>query len=152
MGFLFFTAGGVSLNEALKSRNVIMGGGNFAYPYPSLGKGFFDNEDGILDYWRRICKKYIRVNPIVEERRKQAMLMFHGKKILGVMCRGTDYVTIRPKDHPIQPSVQMVMGKVDQTMVDHNFDALYLVTEDREIVSAFQKNMEINCFCLSRII
>lgn len=137
--FYFLQPGGVSLKEALKCNNVIMGSGNPTYSYPCLGKSFFENENGILDYWRGICKKSIRFNKTVENRLQKEKLIFQGKRILGVLCRGTDYVSMRPKGHPIQPSAEMVMDKVDQTLKKENFDAVYLVTEDWKIVSAFKQ-------------
>lgn len=134
----FMQPGGISLEDALKSKSVVIGRGEPTYPFPYGRSTFFKNENGILDYWRQICKKYIVLNNDVIQQVEKEKEIFKGKKVLGVMCRGTDYTSMKPKSHPIQPTVQMVIKKVDRVIEDKNFDAIYLVTEDQKIVEAFQ--------------
>ena len=38
-------------------------------------------------------------------------------RVLGVLCRGTDYTSRKPKNHPIQPSIDMVVDKIDSMLV-----------------------------------
>lgn len=64
-----------------------------------------------------------------------------GKRILGVLCRGTDYTNIRPYNHPVQPSLEVVLAKTDEFMERYQCQYCYLATEDREIRNAFQSRL-----------
>ena len=64
---------------------------------------------------------------------------FEEKKILGVLCRGTDYMTLRPHNHPVQPSADIVINKAKAIMREFRCDYCYLATEDESILSAFRK-------------
>lgn len=55
---------------------------------------------------------------------------FKDKIILGVFIRGTDYVSLKPKGHPIQPSISDVKNKIQEFMTKYKFHKIYLVTED----------------------
>lgn len=137
--FYFQQPGGISLEDALKSKNVVLGNGNVNYSFPPLSKDLFENKNGELNHWRAICKKYIFFNDAVIQRYEQGKAMFSGKKVLGVLCRGTDYVAVKPIGHPVQPNVEMVIEKAEAAMNKESFDAVYLVTEDVQIVAAFKE-------------
>lgn len=59
--------------------------------------------------------------------------------MLGVYCRGTDYVALRPAGHPVQPEPEQVIAKAKEAVKTANFDAVYLTTEDENIVADFKK-------------
>jgi len=139
-----------SLDEALASKNVIMGRKTPTYSFPRDNINFFHNVNGELDYWRSICKKYVTLNVKVIERLEHEKLIFNGKKVLGVSCRGTDYVAIKPKNHPIQPSVDMVIKKVIDAISNEGFDAVYLATEDSNIINEFKKYFKDTLLMLNR--
>lgn len=64
---------------------------------------------------------------IVEKiKRKQ----FANQSILGVFIRGTDYVSLKPKNHPIQPSIDEVIKKIKEFYNKYNVEKIYVVTED----------------------
>lgn len=56
-----------------------------------------------------------------------------GKRICGVLARGTDYTIIKPKNHPVQPAVLQLIEKIKNVMYDYACDFVYLATEDEEI-------------------
>ena len=41
-------------------------------------------------------------------------LFNNSKNILGVLTRGTDYISKKPKDHPIQPNITDVINDVSK--------------------------------------
>jgi hypothetical protein len=55
------------------------------------------------------------------------------RKVLGVLCRGTDYVQSKPCNHPIQPKTDAVIAKCREVMSERHCDCIYLCTEDEEI-------------------
>ena len=65
-----------------------------------------------LHIWCQWYKKYIHLNKktsqYVEQEYQQ---LFSGKqKVLGVICRGTDYLALKPSGHPVQPSTEQVIN------------------------------------------
>lgn len=102
----------------------------------------FYNHDGRLDYWRDIRRKYIRFTPAVLERLERMKAKYSGKRILGVLVRGTDYVAVKPHGHPIPPTAEQAIEKAQEVMNSEGFDAVYLATEDKNILAKFQAAFE----------
>ena len=91
--------------------------------------------------WCQWYKKYIRLNSktqkYVEEEYKQ---LFEGKnKVLGVICRGTDYLALKPSGHPVQPEIQNVIAYCKKYMEKDAYDAIYLATEERKTRDIFER-------------
>ena len=61
------------------------------------------------------------------------------KNILGVLCRGTDYLSLKPAYHHIQPNPKDVIAKIKELQKTHNFEYIYLATEDSNIYELFKK-------------
>ena len=106
---------------------------------PSLDAAFFRNFCGQLSFWRRICRKYIRFAPAATERFERMKAKYEGMRILGVLVRGTDYVTTKPGGHPIPPTARQAIVKAGEAMRERSFDAVYLATEDKRVVREFQE-------------
>jgi len=69
---------------------------------------------------------------------------------LGVLCRGTDYLKLRPTGHPIQPSIEMTVKKAKELMGKWSCNRLYLCTEDSACVSAFRDAFEVELAYIDR--
>ena len=128
----------ISLDEAYHSESYTTRA-TFLCPCPRQYTPFFYNQDGQLDYWRCICRKYIKLQPEVLTRLKRMKAKYKGMKLLGVKVRGTDYITTQPHDHPISATAEQVIHKAMEVMQGNNFDAVYLSTEDKKVVAKFQK-------------
>lgn len=59
-------------------------------------------------------------------------------RILGVLCRGTDYTICKPKGHPVQPEISDIIKVTDKKMKELECQYLYLATEDETIDKAFR--------------
>lgn len=95
----------------------------------------------LISFWRNIMKKYMPFSPELQAKAEGCLkrLPFHSEaKVLGILCRGTDYTNIRPYNHPVQPSVNAVLAKADEFMHIYQCDYCYLATEDQEILNTFQ--------------
>lgn len=128
----------VSLEEALSSGNYVLCD-TVLLPKPRQDIRLFYNRSGQLDYWRDICRRYIKIQPEVSSRLEGMKAKFSGKKILGVLVRGTDYVTTKPHDHPIPPTAEQAIAKCQEVMTQEGFDSVYLATEDKNILAKFQE-------------
>lgn len=62
-----------------------------------------------------------------------------GKRVLGVICRGTDYTNTKPKYHPIQPDIDRVLCEAERLMSVHNYEYIYLATEDAIFFNIFRE-------------
>lgn len=135
--YYFEQPAGYSLDDIDRSRNIILGSGDLPKIFPdytmlgSLGE---------VKVWRDLFHKYIRLNEKMKERVAFAEKeLFKGERILGVLCRGTDYKETKPKGHPVQPEAEMVIEKAAMAMKEHNCSKIYLATEDREILQKFRE-------------
>lgn len=53
------------------------------------------------------------------------------EKTLGVLIRGTDYVAVRPKEHPVQASPEQVIEKIKELPREEwAFENIFVATED----------------------
>ena len=129
----------LTLEEALSCEKYIIGRDTAIHAWPSQSAAAFYNEDGRLDYWRRLCKKYIHFTQPVLDGVERELKKFAGKRVLGVMVRGTDYVAMKPHGHPVQPTAEQVITKVHEVMNTGKYDTVYLATEDKRIAAKFQK-------------
>ena len=59
------------------------------------------------------------------------------KNILGVLTRGTDYISKKPKGHPIQPNIIDVINDVKKLDKQYNYDYIFFSTEDDLIRDKF---------------
>jgi len=93
-----------------------------------------------MQFWKDAMKRYMpfsdKMQTIIESIYEQFPLKEN--KVLGVLCRGTDYTTIRPYNHPVQPSVDVVIQKAEEIMEEYQCDYCYLATEDESILDSFQ--------------
>ena len=60
-------------------------------------------------------------------------------KIVAVLLRGTDYIKLKPKGHPIQPEIKDVMDEVDE-LLEKDYSFVYLATEDGRIDKIFREH------------
>ena len=119
--------------------------------YPD-GQITFDSEKYRL--WRDFFMKYFRIRTdIVRDVEQLRDDFFHGERVVGVLCRGTDYVAQHPKNHPIQPAISDLINKTIKTLLEYSCKWVYLATEDEDayqkkyISILFQSILSINHVC-----
>jgi hypothetical protein len=129
---------GYSLDDIQRSKNIIIArkcenpcsvfwfGPNFYY------------EPNIVERARRVYRKYISYSDEVKAYLCECENLLKGKgKVLGVLCRGTDYVTLKPAGHPIPMSLDFAIEKAKEVMADKSCDCLFLATEDEDVYQRF---------------
>lgn len=135
--FYFEQPCGYTLKDIAHSKNIILSDGIITeknvFPTDEITR----NEEEYA-HWRSFFQKYLRVRTeLVEEAHRVQKELFDGKKVLGVLCRGTDYVEQRPKNHPIQPDVKEMIGDVRTALREQNCVYVYLATEDESAYRRF---------------
>ena len=56
----------------------------------------------------------------------------------GVLARGTDYIMLRPYQHPIQPEPDEIIRKTKEVIEQEQCEYVYLATEDNKIYEMFK--------------
>lgn len=113
---------------------------------PDFTMDFFDNADAI-NHFRKIAHDYIRLNEktstLINEQYKK--IIDSDDYVLGVVLRGTDYTWSKPKNHPIQPSIEEVIRKCKEVMREKGCNKIFLATEDKAIFKSFINEFESRC-------
>ena len=96
-------------------------------------------EPRMIHLWGKIYSQCIKFNPqtkqYIDDEYQSILAPF--KRVLGVICRGTDYVTLKPPGHPVQPDIEEILQHCQSHMRDSHYDAIYLATEEKKIRDAF---------------
>ncbi len=106
---------------------------------PSDSMEFLTNDKAIR-FWQDIVDKYIHLSVRAENYfREQYDKLLKGKKAIGVLCRGTDYVAMGPVGHPVQPKIEDIIDKVREIMKFSDCDYIFLATEDKLVYKQFRE-------------
>lgn len=97
------------------------------------------NKKFLLTFWHDVALKYIPIkNEILNESNKIRKKLFHkSNNVLGILIRGTDYISMKPKGHPIQPNPKIVIKDVKKMDKSNRYDWFFLTTEDNLIRNLF---------------
>lgn len=104
-------------------------------------KEWYQNEELIRrfqGFWKRNIKYSDFAGDYIEKRYKE--LLDPEKRFLGLLCRGTDYISLKPKGHYIQPTVEMILDKVSEIMKEYRCDFIFCATEDELIYRKLKQN------------
>lgn len=139
---------GYTLSDIKHSRRVIFGStAKNMTLFPWNKPEFLSGESGELAYWREMVKKYMQLSDeaalFVESEYER---LFPKKQpgeeealVIGVLCRGTDYVISKPSNHNVQPTPEDMFDKIDEIMQRQNCKKLFLATEDGGIYQKFRE-------------
>ena len=88
--------------------------------------------------WCRIFQKMVRLNETTATYidNEYQQLFQPGDKVLGVLCRATDYIGF--KGLPIQPAVEIVIADAHKWMKEYGYNKIYLATECSSIHEQFE--------------
>lgn len=89
--------------------------------------------------WGKVYKIFVHLNETTRAYvENEYETLFNGKqRVLGVICRGTDYLRLRPAGHPVQPDVDDVITLCKEKIKTDSYDAIYLATEEKQIRDRF---------------
>ncbi len=127
---------GYTLEDIAHSKNIILSSVNAPEKGPLPG---VEKRPAEWEMWQKLGGRYLQPSAIVKEQTEQAKAaLFKEQRVLGVLCRGTDYLSKRPFGHPIQPAVEEVMEKAQEMMDRLHCPVLYLATEDASALRSFK--------------
>ena len=93
-------------------------------------------------FWHNFANRYLSIKKEIINLAKKYMnkLFKSSKNILGVLTRGTDYISRRPKGHPIPPNITDLISDVKAMDSIYNYKYIFFSTEDEKIRDIFSKN------------
>ena len=111
--------------------------------------GFF-NYYYKIDFWHYIANKYIPINKIIikETNFIRQKLFKDNNNILGVLARGTDFIILKPKGHPIAPDYKIIIKDIKKMDDKNKYDYIFLTTEDDNIRAKIVKEFGQKIKCL----
>ncbi len=130
--YYFKPLSGYSLKEVYSSKSVILCGNEPA----NLGYKCLEG-----NRYSEIIRDYVIPNEQLKDaidREISRVTENESKRVLGIVCRGTDYVYLRPAFHGIPLSAEKSLELVNQ--YSDQYDAIYLATEDDSILEYFISN------------
>ena len=141
-----------SLDEVYSSKKVILSSLKPIVKNYHFDSSICDNlESSLFKQYRKLFFENVILKTELKERfedyRKE---LFGEEKVLGVLCRGTDYVTMKPYAHPIQPTIAEVIKKTKTFLDEFKYNKIYLATEDADIVKEFQTEFKDKLLIYSR--
>ena len=85
-----------------------------------------------MNYWHNLANIYMPIkNEIIKKSNNIIHILFkESNNILGVLMRGTDYLAIKPKNHPIPPDSEMVIHDIKNMDNKNKYNYIFLATED----------------------
>ena len=140
----------IGLKEAYSGENIILCGEKIFIPD---GMNFLENRDNSLMEWRMLVKfgllrvKAERVKEVLAVRQK---LFAPSDRVLGVLLRGTDYIAMRPYQHPIPPPTEFAASVVVEKLKEWHCNKIFLATEDKNIMQIFKSVFGDLCVTFDR--
>ena len=124
----FLQPAGYSLDDAMKSENL--------YSSALRRQEKLNDETNVFDFLKP-TPQLLKFYSVMEEQ-------LSGKKLLGVLFRGTDYVNLKPYGHFIQPTLEQMIMKVKEKIEEWGgFDGVYVCTEVETAIKEFETNISI---------
>ena len=98
-------------------------------------KEWYQNEE-LMERFQTFWKTNIRYNSYVKEYidDKYREMIGEDQHVLGLLCRGTDYISLHPPGHYVQPSVEQIIIKVQEIVEKYDCSKIFLATEDADIL------------------
>lgn len=127
----------ISLESISKSKNIVLAKKDSSPNSKHFMGNFYEN-DSWINHFSRLFSKYIKLEASLQDKMFQSYTnTIEGKRVVGVLCRGTDYVTKKPSGHPIPPTPEQVIIKTRKVMSDFHCNYVFLATEDKDILDSF---------------
>lgn len=137
--FYFQQPCGYSLVDISRSKSVIWGSGWVEDIFPYNDVSFLLDKNGEINKWKQVAQTYFRLSDEAQKRVDEVKELLGEKKTLGVLCRGTDYTSNKPRGHHIQPSVNEMCEKIDDVLAQYHCEQIFLGTEDKDIFLKLKK-------------
>ena len=92
-------------------------------------------------FWHNFANKYLPIKKEIIDLSNIIMnhLFKYSNNILGVLTRGTDYLSRKPYQHPIPPKLSDLIYDVKEMDYKYSYDYIFFSTEDDKVREQFSK-------------
>lgn len=133
---------GYSLENISKSKNIILSAktSNPRIRILDFDINLSDSQE-LKKYYNALFQIYIRPNKSTQDylAADESKILIQNRKLLGVLCRGTDYTHKKPAGHEIQPDPKDIIMKAKDVIIKYRCTHIYLATEDQDVYDMFKK-------------
>lgn len=138
-----------SLEEVYKSRRVILSGLEIQWYRPDIFERNYD-DDKLLRAHDFIFEKIGFSDAVLEAVNTEIEKMnINFDNTLGLYLRGTDYISLQPSGHPIQPTIEQAVEVVKRYEEQFQIEKIFLVTEDGNIFKMIKELYGDKCIVVS---
>lgn len=139
----FLQPSNMSLNEIPQTGQIIVSDAKNGLLEPTWAMGFLKNKHEIKK-WIDIFDKNVVFNQETKLYLEEQLncILKHPEETIGCLCRGTDYTSLKPSGHPIQPDIGTLIRKVRETMDKYDYKYVFLATEDCSVLEKFEKEFK----------
>ncbi len=133
--YYFEPLSNLSVEEIADCKNILLG-----YDAPEYKTNYTEKYD--IARLHRAYRKWIHMKPEVLEdinRECNEILPCGFEKVLGVLYRGTDMVSLKLKNHPAQPTLDEICELIEKYWEEWECEMIYLCTEDAAALEVFKK-------------
>lgn len=133
--YFFEPVSEVKINELETYKNLTLSKGDRIQPdspLADLGLGFVMDKE-LLTRYSQLYSENIKINVQTQKfiDRVKDFLEWEPNTV-GVFYRGTDYVATKPKGHAKQPSLSMLLSRLESKLDKESYSRLFISTEDNE--------------------
>ena len=133
--YFFEPVSEVKISELARYKNLTLSKGDRIQPdspLADLGLGFVMDKE-LLTRYSRLYSENIKINVQTQKfiLRVKDFLEWESNTV-GVFYRGTDYVATKPKGHAKQPSLSMLLSRLESKLDKESYSRLFISTEDNE--------------------
>jgi hypothetical protein len=145
---IFEQPGGISVDEALCSKNVILSSGD--YPSEILGDNFgFMLDPQQFEIVSIAAQRLMKLQPSPKNQISDLLRdLTQPAGTIGVYSRGTDYLDA--VGHTAMPSTDELVERCAHMMSTHDVKEIFLVSEEESVVDRFRSKFGENLVCVNR--
>lgn len=141
--FFFQQPLGISLDD-IKDDSHCIYSNDVPLRRPDDGMDCLNPHTSKYRFWKRCARRYLKLTPELRQQvdaaYKELFPISPEEKVLGVHCRGTDYTSLRPSKHPVQPTPDEVIRKAEDVLNLKGYKRIFLATEDESAYLLFKKH------------
>lgn len=136
--YYFEQPAGYSLPEVYQSKNVVIASGDSPREAsPVVLNYYLQYQKGKAKQYYKIINENLKIKDSIREAiEKEYAKLLAGKRVIGVVKRGTDI--INAPGHAIQPTLQEVIAKTRDMLVQWNCEYVFLASEEAAAVEGFK--------------
>lgn len=92
-----------------------------------------------FEIWKFLYEKFVVFNQETEDYIKKEKQQLLKGKTLGVLLRGTDFTSLCPSGHPVQPDVKKVLMQIEKWKTEKEYRYIYVATEEKRLFDHVKK-------------